>query len=115
MKSVGGSSPPEASVYSVQSVGEYPPPEASVNSVNSVGGLAQTNLEWVLWKEFGGRRGYGRDAIPSYENSHGLHGCAQIRRQKRSLKICEHLCNLWEALICQKVLWVLRVPWEVLI
>ena len=66
---------------SVKSVGEYPPPEISVNSVNSVGGLAQTNLEWVLWKEFGGQRGYGRDAIPSYENSHGLHGCAQIRRQ----------------------------------
>ena len=78
--SVGGSSTPEASVYSVKSVGEYPPPEASVNSVNSVGGLAQTNLEWVLWKEFGGRRGYGRNAIPSYENSHRLHGCAQIRR-----------------------------------
>ena len=78
--SVGGYSPPEASVYSVNSVGEYPPLETSVNSVNSVGGLAQTNLEWVLWKEFGGRRGYGRDAIPSYENSHGLHGCAQIRR-----------------------------------
>ena len=65
VKSVGGSSPPEASVYSVKSVGEYPPPETSVNSVNSVGGLAQTNLEWVLWKEFGGRRGYGRDAIPT--------------------------------------------------
>ena len=97
VKSVGGSSTPETSVYSVKSVGEYPPPEASVNSVNSVGeyplpeisvnsvssvgGLAQTNLEWVLWKEFGGLRGYGRDAIPSYENSHGLHGCAQIRRQ----------------------------------
>ena len=81
VKSVGGSSTPEVSVYSVKSVGEYPPPEISVNSVNSVGGLAQTNLEWVLWKEFGGRRGYGRDAIPSYENSHGLHGCAQIRRQ----------------------------------
>ena len=107
VNSVGGSSPPEASVYSVNSVGEYPPPEASVNSVksvggysppetsvnsvNSVGGLAQTNLEWVLWKEFGGRRGYGRNAIPSYENSHRLHGCAQIRRQKRNLKICEHL------------------------
>ena len=30
-------------------------------------------------------------AIPSYENSHRLHGCAQIRRQKRNLKICEHL------------------------
>ena len=50
---------------SVQSVGEYPPPEASVYSVNSVGGLAQTNLEWVLWEEFGGLRGYGRDAIPT--------------------------------------------------
>ena len=88
VKSVGGSSPPEASVYSVQSMGEYSPPEASVNSV---GGLAQTNLEWVLRKEFGGQRGYGRDTITSYENSHGLHGCAQIRRQKRNLKICVHL------------------------
>ena len=81
VNSVGGSSPPEASVKSVKSVGGYSPPEASVNSVNSVGGLAQPNLEWVLWKEFGGQRGYGRDDIPSYENSHGLHGCAQIRRQ----------------------------------
>ena len=81
VQSVGGSSPPEASVYSVKSVGGSSPPKISVNSVNSVGGLAQTNLEWGLWKEFGGRRGYGRDAIPSYENSHGLHGCAQIRRQ----------------------------------
>ena len=80
VKSVGEYPPPEASVNSVNSVGEYPPPETSVNSVNSVGGLAQTNLEWVLWEEFGGQRGYGRDAIPSYENSHGLHGCAQIRR-----------------------------------
>ena len=79
VQSVGGSSPPEASVYSVKSVGEYPPPEASVNSVNSVGGLAQTNLEWVLWKEFGGRRGYGRNVIPSY--------------------ICGHQCNPWEVLI----------------
>ena len=68
----------------MQSVGEYPPPEASVNSVNSVGGLAQTNLEWVLWKEFGGRRGYGRDAIPSY--------------------FCENLCNLWENILRQKLL-----------
>ena len=66
---------------SVKSVGGSSPPEASVNSVSSVGGLAQANLEWVLWKEFGGQRGYDRDAIPSYENSHGLHGCAQIRRQ----------------------------------
>ena len=40
VQSVGEYPPPEASVYSVQSVGEYPPPEASVNSVNSVGGLA---------------------------------------------------------------------------
>ena len=77
-------------VHLCASVGGYSPPEASVNSVNSVGGLAQTNLEWVLWKEFGGRRGYGRDAIPSYENSHRLHGCAQIRRQKRNLKNCGH-------------------------
>ena len=64
---MGGSSTPEASVYSVQSVGEYPPPEASVNSVSSVGGLAQTNLEWVLWKEFGGQRG-GRVKTPNINN-----------------------------------------------
>ena len=63
VKSVGEYPPPETSVNSVKSVGEYPPPEISVNSV---GGLAQTNLEWVLWKEFGGQRGYGRDAIPYY-------------------------------------------------
>ena len=48
----------------MQSVGEYPPPEASVNSV---GGLAQTNLEWVLWKEFGGLRG-GRVKTPNINN-----------------------------------------------
>ncbi len=78
---LGGKSQPKNPCASVKSVGEYPPPEISVNSVNSVGGLAQANLEWVLWKEFGGQRGYGRDAIPSYENSHGLYGCAQIRRQ----------------------------------
>ena len=59
VQSVGEYPPPEASVNSVNSVGEYPPPEISVNSVNSVGGLAQANLEWVLWKEFGGQRGYG--------------------------------------------------------
>ena len=50
---------------SVKSVGEYPPLETSVNSVNSVGGLTQTNLEWVLRKEFGGQRGYGIPAIPT--------------------------------------------------
>ena len=43
--------------------------------------------------------------------------CTDVHRLggKRNLKIREHLCNLWEALICQKVLWVLRVPWEILI
>ena len=79
----------------MKSVGEYPLPETSVNSVNSVGelmlvheclvGALETSappkrVAWV-WQ----------DAIPSYENSHRLHGCAQIRRQKRNLKICEHL------------------------
>ena len=67
VNSVGEYPPPEASVNSVNSVGEYPPPEASVNSVQSVGGLAQTNLEWVLWKEFGGRRG-GRVKTPNINN-----------------------------------------------
>ena len=69
---------------SVKSVGGSSPPEASVYSVKSVGGLAQTNLEWVLWKEFGGRRGYGRNAIPSY--------------------FCENLCNLWENILRLKLL-----------
>ena len=69
VKSVEGYSPPEASVYSVKSVGEYPPPEASVYSVKSVGGLAQTNLEWVLWKEFGGQRGYGSHKTIFPQNS----------------------------------------------
>ena len=50
---------------SVKSVGGSSPPEASVYSVKSVGGLAQTNLERVLWKEFGGLRGYGIPAIPT--------------------------------------------------
>ena len=81
VKSVGGYPPPETSVGSACSVGEPVQAKLLCASVKSVGGLAQANLEWVLWKEFGGQRGYGRDAIPSYENSHGLHGCAQIRRQ----------------------------------
>ena len=68
----------EASVNSVKSVGEYPTPETSVNSVKSVGRLQR--VAWV-WQ----------DAIPSYENSHRLHGWAQIRRQQRNLKICGHL------------------------
>ena len=68
MKSVGEYPTLETSVNSVKSVGEYPTPETSVNSVNSVGGIQR--VAWV-WQ----------DAIPSYENSHGLHGCAQIRRQ----------------------------------
>ena len=52
---------------SVKSVGEYHTPETSVNSVNSVEGLQR--VAWV-WQ----------DAIPSYENSHRLHGCADLHR-----------------------------------
>ena len=63
---------------SVKSVGGSSTPFVSVKSVNSVGGLQR--VAWV-WQ----------DDIPSYKNSHRLHGCAQIRRQKRNLKICEHL------------------------
>ena len=85
VKSVGGSSPPEASVYSVKSVGEYPPPEISVNSVNSVGGLAQTNLEWVLWKEFGGHPCHTHAATKL--SSHRIHGTH--RNDWRRRKICE--------------------------
>ena len=38
-------------------------------SVKSVGGLAQTNLEWVLWKEFGRQRGYGSHKTIFPQNS----------------------------------------------
>ena len=55
VKSVGEYSLPVCSVNSVKSVGEYSLPVCSVNSVNSVGVLF-----WV--------RGYGRDAIPSYNS-----------------------------------------------
>ena len=93
VNSVGGYSPPEASVNSVKSVGEYPPPEASVNSVNSVGGLAQTNLEWVLWKEFGGLRGYGRDAIPTqpqnYLPTEFTEHTETTGGEEKSVSICE--------------------------
>ena len=108
VKSVGGSSPPEASVYSVKSVGEYPPPETSVNSVNSVGGLAQTNLEWVLWKEFGGLRGYGMDAIPTQpQNYLPTEFTEHTETTGGEEKICVHLCNLWEVLLRQLFLCIL--------
>ena len=55
VKSVGEYSLPVCSVNSVKSVGEYSLPICSVNSVNSVGVLF-----WL--------RGYGRDAIPSYNS-----------------------------------------------
>ena len=55
VKSVGEYSLPVCSVNSVNSVGEYSLPICSVNSVNSVGVLF-----WL--------RGYGRDAIPSYNS-----------------------------------------------
>ena len=101
VKSVGGSSPPETSVYSVKSVGEYPPPEISVNSVSSVGGLAQTNLEWVLWKEFGGLRGYGRDAIPTQPSNYHPTEFAEHTEttggEEKSVYICEIRGRLFSA------------------
>ena len=61
---------------SVKSVGGSSPPEASVNSVDSVGGLQCwcTSARLVQRRPLhtlGGRRGYGRDAIPSYDKSVG--------------------------------------------
>ena len=61
---------------SVKSVGGSSPPEASVNSVDSVGGLQCwcTSARLVQRRPLhplGGRRGYGRDAIPSYDRSVG--------------------------------------------
>ena len=41
--------------------------------------------------------------------SHGFHRCPQIFRLRFCLLICAHPCNLWEALLRQKLLWVL---WE---
>ena len=57
VKSVGEYSLPVCSVNSVNSVGEYSLPICSVNSVNSVGEHYCSRL-----------RGYGRDAIPSYNS-----------------------------------------------
>ena len=77
VKSVGGYSPPEASVYSVKSVGEYPPPEASVNSVNSVGGLAQANSEWFCGKNSEG--GVGMAGMP-YPPTKTPTDCTDVHR-----------------------------------
>ena len=77
VKSVGGSSPPEDSVYSVKSVGEYPPPEASVNSVNSVGGLAQANSEWFCGKNSEG--GVGMAGMP-YPPTKTPTDCTDVHR-----------------------------------
>ena len=77
VKSVGGSSPPEVSVYSVKSVGEYPPPETSVNSVNSVGGLAQTNLEWFCGRNSEG--GVGMAGMP-YPPTKTPTDCTDVHR-----------------------------------
>ena len=90
--------------------------------MKSVGGLAQTNLEWVLWKEFGGQRGYGRDAIPSYfcefREFRGRTCASKLRvvlwkefggrrgygRNAIPSYICENLCNLWENILRLKLL-----------
>ena len=58
------------------SVGGSSTPEASVCSVNSVGGLQCWCMSARLVQRrplhpLGGRRGYGRDAIPSYDRSVG--------------------------------------------
>ena len=86
---------------SVKSVGGYSPPETSVNSVNSVGGLAQTNLEWVLWKEFGGLRGYGRDAIPTqpqnYLPTEFTEHTETTGGEEKSVYICEIRGRLFSA------------------
>ena len=61
--------------------------------------------------------------------SHGFHRCAQMVRLRRllwedssvaawvwqgchTLLICAHLCNLWENILRQKLLWVLWLLWE---
>ena len=61
--------------------------------------------------------------------SHRFHRCTQMVRLRRvlwkdslvaawvwqgchTLLICAHLCNLWEALLRQKLLWVLWLLWE---
>ena len=61
-------------VHLCASVGGSSTPEASVCSVNSVGGLQCWCMSARLVQRrplhpLGGRRGYGRDAIPSYDKS----------------------------------------------
>ena len=63
-------------VHLCASVGGSSTPEVSVNSVNSVGELQCwcTSARLVQRRPLhplGGRRGYGRDAIPSYDRSVG--------------------------------------------
>ena len=70
--------------------------------------ILRQKLLWILrilWENWQRAAWVWQDAIPSYENSHRLHGCAQIKRQKRNLKICGHLWNLWENILRQKLLW----------
>ena len=56
-------------------------------SVKSVGGLAQTNLEWVLWKEFGRQRGYGSHKTIFPQNSRNTQ--KRLAEKKKSVYICE--------------------------
>ena len=115
--SVGGSSPPEASVYSVNSVGEpyvatkLSSPQNSRNTETTGGEYPPTDCT-----DFHRSRRVWHPChthAATKLSSHRIHGTH--RNDWRRRKIREHLCNLWEALTCQKVLWLLRVPWEILI
>ena len=92
-----GYSPTEFTEFTEVSGGGYSPTEFTEFTEVSGGGYSPTDCtdmhrfffsasRFCVFREFCGKivwwlRGYGRDAIPSYANSHGLHGCAQIRRQ----------------------------------
>ena len=71
---------------SVKSVGEYYHAGAAASAAPTKQTGRECPTEYAEHTEHSGRE------VPPTDR----HGCAQIRRQKRNLKICENLRNLWE-------------------
>ena len=65
--------PTEFAEHTETTDGEYPPTDCT-----EVSDARYSPTDCTDFHRLGG---YGIPAIPSYESSHGLHGCAQIRRQ----------------------------------
>ena len=80
-------------VWLLRGYGRMPYPPNLCTSVQSVGEyLASERVLWVLWED-------------SLVVAWVWQGC-------HTLLICAHLCNLWENILRQKLLWVLWLLWE---